>query len=184
MGEVRGGMEPGKPEVGTAAGEPMGEGIADWGREQAATLERGLEARCRDLMKRDVASIAPDATIEVAAQLMVERNVGFLPVCDADGRAIGTVTDRDIAIRAVAAGKAPSECMVREVMTEEVIACRADDDVNEAERLMAEHQVARVCITDGEGRIEGVISLSDIAQHESFERATQLMREIVSREAH
>lgn len=139
--------------------------------------------RCDEVMKRQVHTCTEYDTIERAAQIMRDANVGFLPVCDRARKCVGAVTDRDIVIRAVADGRDPKECRVAEIRTREVISCRQEDDLDVAERLMVEHQKSRILVTDRDDTVLGVISLSDIAQREPAERAGETLREVASREA-
>jgi len=138
--------------------------------------------RCEEIMKHDVVCVSQDDAVLKAADKMRKENVGFLPVCDRSGVVIGTITDRDITIRVVAEGLSPSTTLVRSVMTNEVIACRPNDDVHFAEELMGQKHKSRILCTDDKGRIQGVISLSDIALWDS-ERALQTMQQVASREA-
>jgi CBS domain-containing protein len=138
---------------------------------------------CDEIMKRQVQVAKEDETIQHAAEKMALANVGFLPVCDSSGRVIGTITDRDIAIRIVARNIPADSCPVREVMTAEVVSCRPDDPLKLAEQFMAQHQVSRVVITDETGHLDGVISLSDIAEREPPRRAARTMRAVAAREA-
>ena len=100
-----------------------------------------------------------------AAKLMKDKDIGFLPVCDEGGKAVGTLTDRDVTIRVVAEGKDAST-KVLEVMTTEVVSCSIEDDVDDAARLMAQHEVSRILITDADGKPAGVISLGDLASQD------------------
>jgi CBS domain-containing protein len=136
---------------------------------------------CDELMKHAVECVRPDERVESAARRMRESNVGFLPVCDAHGRLVGTITDRDIAVRYVAEAL-PRHTDVEQVMTRHVVTCRPEDDVRIAEQLMAEHHIARIVCSDDIGRPVGVISLSDVAQCESDERAAWTLRQITERE--
>lgn len=138
--------------------------------------------RCKDIMKRDVECVSPRDPVEAAAVRMKEENVGFLPVCDASTKVLGTLTDRDLALRVVAARK-PASTPVEDVMTREVVACRPDDDIRDAERAMTENHKSRIMCCDEAGRLVGVISLSEIAQHESGRRASETLRGISEREA-
>jgi CBS domain-containing protein len=138
--------------------------------------------KCEQIMKRAVECVSPDDTVQTAAERMRDENLGFLPVCDADGRVIGTVTDRDLAIRVLAEGGSASTA-VNDVLTREVIACRPEDDLREAEELMSKRRKSRVMCLDTRGRLVGVISLSDIAQLDSGSRATQTLRHVTEREA-
>lgn len=138
--------------------------------------------RCEEIMKRDLECVSPRDTVEDAACRMRDENVGFLPVCDQSRKVLGTLTDRDIAVRLVA-GKLPGSTLVEDIMTREVVACRPQDDLREAERLMAENHKSRIMCIDDAGSLVGVISLSDIAQHERGARASETLRQVSEREA-
>ncbi len=138
--------------------------------------------RCQEIMKQDLECISPRDTVEDAAQRMRDENIGFLPVCDESRKVLGTLTDRDIAVRVVAARK-PTSTMVEEVMTREIIACQPKDDMREAEKAMAEHHKSRIMCCDDQGTLVGVISLSDIVRHEGARRATSTLLEVSEREA-
>ena len=118
--------------------------------------------KIQDAMSRDVRTISPGATIRDAAKFLVDYDIGALPVADGD-RLAGMITDRDIAIRAVAVGKGP-ECMVADVMSAEVLYCRDDDDVADVCKNMADIQVRRLPVVDADKRLVGIISLADIAR--------------------
>ena len=136
---------------------------------------------CKQIMKRDIACASLDDAAQVAAARMRTDNIGFLPVCDAEGRVIGTITDRDIAVRVVAEDR-PANTRIEEVMTREVIACGPNDDVHRAEQLMGKYKKSRIICVDEAGHPVGVISLSDIAQHESSEQTARTMRRVTLRE--
>jgi CBS domain-containing protein len=138
--------------------------------------------QCDEIMKSDVETIREDATIQEAATKMANAHVGFLPICDDAGKVLGTITDRDITVRAVARNQQPSACKVSEVMTREVIACRPNDSLGTAEQAMADHHKSRVLVTDLDGFLLGVISLSDIAVKEQSSRAAVTLRHIAARE--
>lgn len=115
-----------------------------------------------DVMTRDVEIASPDDSLKTAAQLMADIESGILPVGEND-RLVGMITDRDITVRAVAEGKAPDECTVRDVMTEAIRYCFEDDDIERASRLMAEHEVRRLPVLSRDKRLIGIVSLGDIA---------------------
>jgi CBS domain-containing protein len=138
--------------------------------------------RCEEIMKRDVQCVDPKDPVELAARRMRDENVGFLPVCDSSRKVLGALTDRDIAVRLVAEGRPPTTS-VGDVMTREVIASRPGDDITRAEQLMGEHHKSRMICTDEQGRLVGVISLSDIAQVEDESRASQTMKQVSARES-
>jgi CBS domain-containing protein len=139
--------------------------------------------RCADLMKRRVQTARASDPIDRAAEKMALGNLGFLPVCDDDKRVIGTLTDRDIVVRVVAKGRSPEACTVGDVMSRDVVACEADDDLTLAEQLMARNQVSRLVVTDDDGTLAGVISLSDVAEHEPARRVARTLRAVAAREA-
>jgi CBS domain-containing protein len=116
----------------------------------------------KDVMTRDVEVVHPNATLEEAAAKMDSLDIGPLPVCDGN-RLVGMVTDRDITVRATAAGKDPRTTQVREVMTDDVVYCFDDDDTNEAARLMEEQQIRRLVVLDRDKRLVGIVSLGDLA---------------------
>jgi|SRR5687767_5512078 CBS domain-containing protein len=138
--------------------------------------------RCREIMKSDVECVEPRATVQDAARRMRDEEIGFLPVCDDSMKVLGTVTDRDLTIRVLADGRAATTA-VRDVLTEECIACGPDDDLRKAEELMGRNHKSRIMCIDSDGRLVGVISLSDIAQREKGDKAAQTLREVSEREA-
>jgi CBS domain-containing protein len=117
--------------------------------------------KVQDVMTRSVECAGPDATLQEVACRMRDLNVGTIPVTDGSGL-LGIVTDRDLAIRALASGKAP-DTPVRLAMTANVICCKVDDDVKDAAQLMKEHQVRRLVVTDQTRQVAGIVSLGDLA---------------------
>ncbi len=138
---------------------------------------------CEEIMKCGVAYVSPDDPAGFAARRMLNENIGFLPICDGSMRVLGTLTDRDIAIRLVAEDR-PASTPVKEIMTQEVVACWPTDDVRRAEQLMGRYHKSRIVCLDDEGCLVGVISLSDIAQREDNHRIAKTMREVTRRETH
>jgi CBS domain-containing protein len=118
--------------------------------------------KIREIMTPDAQCVRPDETLVDAALLMRQLDVGVLPVCDGDDL-VGMITDRDIAIRAVADSRHPATTMVREVMTPGTVTVFEDQDVNEAVHLMEEHQIRRAPVINHEDRLVGIVSLGDIA---------------------
>lgn len=114
-----------------------------------------------DVMTRNVQVTAPDASIQEAARLMAEIDAGSLPVGEND-RLVGMITDRDIAIRAVALGKGP-ESPVRDAMTPDVKYCFEDDDIEEVASNMADAKVQRLPVMSRDKRLVGIVALSDVA---------------------
>jgi CBS domain-containing protein len=118
-----------------------------------------------EAMSRDVKLAQPGQTIRDAAKIMAEIDSGAVPVQEND-RLVGMITDRDIAIRAIAAGKGP-DTPVREVMTQEVKYCFEDENVDHVAKNMADIQVRRLPVVNREKRLVGIISLGDLAVKET-----------------
>jgi len=122
-----------------------------------------------EIMTREPATIGPDATLGEAATLMKQQDCGSIPVVE-NGRLVGIVTDRDIVIRAIAAGKDPKKTRAAEVMCADPITVAPDDDVNVAEREMRERQVRRLPVVE-DGRLVGILVTAQLAR---VERANEL----------
>jgi len=118
--------------------------------------------RITEIMTADVETVDLDATVEEAAQVMSDADVGCVPVID-EGKVMGVLTDRDIVLRAVAESLSPSDTPVSEVMTRVVVHCYEDDDIEKAAKLMQDEQVRRVFVYDRDGLLTGVVSLGDLA---------------------
>ena len=132
--------------------------------------------KIRDVMTPDVRTVAPTATIREAAQLMAETDVGVLPVADNE-RLLGILTDRDIAVRAVAAGR-DGETPVREAMSPEIKYCFEDDDVSDVCENMADQQLRRLPVVDRDKNLVGIVSLSDLARQGDSEAAGEALEGI------
>lgn len=116
----------------------------------------------KEIMTQDVESIPADTTIHNAAQKMASLNVGVLPVVDGE-ELVGVITDRDIAIRAVAEGMEPDVATVRDVMTASAECCHDEDQVERAAELMEQRQIRRVLVVDEDDCLCGIVSLGDLA---------------------
>ena len=131
----------------------------------------------RDAMTRDVRVATPGQTIRDAARMMSECNAGILPVGEND-RLVGMISDRDIALRAVAKGLGP-ETPVRDVMsTDKVLYCFEDDDVDDVAKNMGDEKVRRLPVMDRDKRLVGIISLGDVARREDSRTTGQTISEI------
>ena len=115
-------------------------------------------------MTRDVELVSPTQTIRDAAQMMAELDAGALPV-QQDDRLVGMITDRDIAVRAVAQGKSP-ETPVRDVMSPELLYCFDDQEIEDVSRNMGEVKVRRLPVVNRDKRLVGIISIGDLARKE------------------
>jgi len=119
-----------------------------------------------EVMSREVKIASPGDTLQQAAQLMEEIDAGSLPVGEKD-RLVGMLTDRDITLRAVARGKIPDECTVREVMSDSIKYVYEDDAVEDVAKNMGELQVRRLPVLDHKKRLVGIVSLGDLAQRKT-----------------
>jgi len=115
-----------------------------------------------ELMNKNVVTISPDEPASLAARLLFRHNIGSVPVCSKDGRLRGIVTDRDIALRCVAADNDPETTPVREIMSRCVISVAPDDDITAASVKMSQGQVRRLPVVK-DGQLVGLISLGDMA---------------------
>ena len=115
-----------------------------------------------EIMTREPELIDPNTSIRDAAMRMRSENVGALPVGEND-RLVGMVTDRDIVTRAVAEERHAGTTSVREVMSEGIFYCFEDNDIEEAAKAMAEHQVRRLPVLNRDKRLVGIVALADLA---------------------
>ena len=133
-------------------------------------------------MTREPVVIQPDVVLKEAAVRMRELDSGVMPVGQND-RLVGMLTDRDITIRATAAGKDPNQTRVEEVMTPDVVYCFEDDDLRDAARKMEEHQLRRLIVLNRDKRLVGILSLGDLAVHTADDRLAGEVAEAVSEPA-
>lgn len=121
--------------------------------------------KIQELMSQNVIKIHPEESVSVAARTLTHYNIGALPVCGRDGAMCGLVTDRDLVIRCLAAGKDPQGTKIREVMTGNVVTAKPDMEASVAAHLMGQKQVRRLPVVEN-GRLCGMVSLGDIAHRE------------------
>ena len=121
--------------------------------------------RCSDVMTRNPVCAQPDDTVASVARLMKENDIGPVPIVGDHNskKLVGIVTDRDLAIKVVAAGRDPQTTPVREVMTTNVITCRDDDDIETALDAMSTQQLRRIPVVDDGNMLLGIIAQADIA---------------------
>lgn len=143
-------------------GSDFSDGYGDQGQGRGGQATR---MRASDIMTDNPETVTPDATLVEAARKMRDLNVGIIPVVESEQsrRLKGVITDRDIAVRAVADGMDISTATVAECMTSDVDTCNKNDSVDQVLELMRREQVRRVPITDREGRLVGIIAQADVA---------------------
>jgi CBS domain-containing protein len=125
-------------------------------------IPKEAEMKVSEVMTRDVKTVRPDDTAREAARFMLSEDAGSMPVSDGD-RLIGMITDRDIAVRGVAKGYGP-DTPIRELMTNDLICAREDDDVEEVAMRMSQAQVRRLPVIDANEKLCGIVSLGDLAR--------------------
>jgi CBS domain-containing protein len=118
--------------------------------------------KAREIMTLDPCRCSAADSVQDVAQLMRDNDCGSVPVVDSEGCIVGTVTDRDLAIRALAAGKG-ADTRVEEVMTPNPCCCGPDDDLSVVEQAMADNQIRRVPIVDEDNSLVGIIAQADLA---------------------
>jgi len=135
----------------------------------------------QQIMSTRVEYIPADTTLAQAAKNMRDRDTGFLPIGDSpQGRLQGVITDRDITVRGVAAGKDPENTTVNQVKTDKVLYCFQDEDVNDVANNMQDQKVYRLIVLNNhdEKRLSGIVSLGDIVRHGSAKLGGETAREI------
>ena len=133
--------------------------------------------KVKELMTADPATLGPEATLGEAATLMKQEDCGSIPIVQ-EGRLVGIVTDRDIVIRAIAAGKDPRSTRVSEVMSADPVTVRSDDDAKDAERVMADRQIRRLPVCD-DGKLAGILVIGQLARRERDEESVgETLKEI------
>ena len=126
-----------------------------------------------EVMTREVQTVSPDQSAQEAASFMLSADAGSIPVAEGD-RLIGMITDRDIAVRGVAKGYGP-DTPVRELMTDDLVVVRMDEDVEEAAEKMSSAQVRRLPVIDAEERLCGIVSLGDLSREADDQCAEQAL---------
>jgi CBS domain-containing protein len=126
-----------------------------------------------EVMTRDVETVSPDQPVQQAASFMLSADAGSIPVTQGD-RLIGMITDRDIAVRGVAKGYGP-DTPVRELMTDDIVTARLDDDTDDIAARMSSAQVRRLPVIDDQERLCGIVSLGDLTQKGSDSAAEQAL---------
>jgi len=131
----------------------------------------------KDVMTSDPCSIDAGKSVAYAAKMMRDEDVGLAPIVEGD-KLIGMLTDRDIAIRVVAEGKNPDQVTVREAASKQVVTIDPQQDLDEALRIMAKHQVRRLPVVEEDGRLVGVVAQADVAREGDDKETGQLVEEI------
>ena len=194
LGQERGaegyepGYEPGEWSPGGDASVPLRMGYGDFGvRRESARGEVARPRRwrrepvlARDVMTGNPNAVQPEASLREVARIMREENTGIVPVCDAGGKLLGVVTDRDIVMRTLANDVSPDQATARDVMTDDVEAVTPDEELRDVVHLMGEHQVRRIPVVERGDRLVGIISMADVATRADFDEDLQDALEDIS----
>ena len=135
----------------------------------------------REFMTTDAKCVVEDQTLEVAARMMRDMDCGSLPICGNDGKLTGVITDRDIVVKCNAEGKDPRQVLASELAQGKPYWIDADANVDEAIRMMEEHQVRRLPVISNRAMV-GIISQGDIARNYSEQRVGELVEHISAKE--
>ena len=131
----------------------------------------------KEVMTSNPVGVEPASSLVEAARMMRDEDTGIVPVLEG-GTLVGTVTDRDIVVRAVADGKDAQSTTVREVVSSDVVTIDPQQNLDEALRLMAKHQVRRLPVVEEDGRLVGIVSQADVARESDDKRTGELVEEI------
>ena len=131
----------------------------------------------REVMSENPCAIDAEKPVSYAAKMMKEEDVGFAPIVEGD-RLVGTVTDRDIAVKVVAEGRDPESTSVRDIASTNLVTVDPQQDLDEALRLMAQNQVRRLPVVEEDGKLVGVVAQADVAQHASDQQTGEVVEEI------
>jgi len=137
--------------------------------------------KARDVMTKDLVYASPQDTVSHVAQLMKMEDIGPVLIVDNEEsrRLVGIVTDRDLVLKVIAEGQDPKTTRVEEVMSKKLVTCRADDDVENAMKAMAQYQLRRIPVVEDDNRLVGIISQADIATRvDEPEKTAEVVKEI------
>jgi CBS domain-containing protein len=133
--------------------------------------------KIQEVMTSNPCSIDADKPVSYAAKMMKDEDVGFAPIVEGD-KLIGTVTDRDIAMKVVAEGRDPQSTTVREIASTNLVTIDPQQDLDEALRLMASNQIRRLPVVEEDGRLVGVVAQKDVAEEGDDAKTGEVVQEI------
>ena len=136
---------------------------------------------CESMMTKDPICCLPTDTVVKAAQMMKRENIGSIPVIENEQtrKLVGIVTDRDLALKVVAQGKDAKSMLVESVMTDTLVTCQAEDEIQKALDAMSEHQLRRIPIVNKENKILGIIAQADVATRVNKpEKTAEMVKDI------
>jgi len=130
----------------------------------------------KDVMTSNPTTAQADASVVDAARIMRDENTGIVPVVEND-RLVGTLTDRDVAVRVVAEGRDPQSTTVREIASTDLVTVEPEQDLSDALQLMARHQVRRLPVVEND-RLVGIVAQADVARESDDKQTGELVEEI------
>jgi CBS domain-containing protein len=133
--------------------------------------------KIQDLMTKNPRTVTADATLAEAASIMRDEDAGVVPIVDAENHVVGVITDRDIAVRAVAEGK-DVQTTVRDIASQDLVTVDPQQDLDEALRLMAKHQVRRLPVVEEDGKLVGIVAQADVAKAGDDARTGEVVEQI------
>jgi CBS domain-containing protein len=131
----------------------------------------------KEVMTSNPTTVEANASVVEAARIMRDEDTGIVPITE-NGRLIGTVTDRDIVVRVLADSKEPQSTTVREVASTDLVTVDPQQELDQALRLMASHQVRRLPVVEEDGQLVGIVSQADVARQANDKRTGELVEEI------
>ena len=131
----------------------------------------------RDLMTSNPATLEPSSTVADAAKVMASEDVGPVPIVEGE-RLVGMVTDRDLVVRVIAEGRDPNSTTLGEIASSDLVTIQPDTELEEATRLMSQHQVRRLLVTEDGGRLIGIVAQADIARALDEERTGAVVQDV------
>jgi CBS domain-containing protein len=136
--------------------------------------------KVREIMTSDVKTCRPETNLAEVVKLMWEQDCGVLPVVKSDGRVSGMITDRDISVAIATRGQAADRIAVHDVIAGKAYTCSLDDDAIVALKTMKSQRVRRLPVVDAEGRLKGILSLSDVVTHADAASPTEIVSTMAS----
>jgi CBS domain-containing protein len=132
----------------------------------------------RSVMTSDPTTCTPDATLRQVAQMMKQHDCGQIPVVDQQRQPLGVITDRDIAVRAVAEGSDLANATAGDYMTSPVTTVPQDGDLNDVARLMEQNQIRRVVVVDPKGCVTGIVAQADVALAGRDNKTAEVVKQV------
>ena len=135
-------------------------------------------ANVTTVMTANPSSCKKDTPLQQVAQMMIDSDCGLIPVVDGEGRPVGTVTDRDIAVRIVAGGKDASKATAGDAMTSPIQTVSNDTSLHDATCVMEAHKIRRLVVVDGDGKLAGIAAIADLSLAGKDDATAQVVKKV------